>query len=92
MATYKDILRDRRRAMRLELKQIESALHPHPVINGVEIVHRHQGQNIYFTAWVGESQVNNRELVYSRGYVLMGGKNQNFYQCHEEDFNYLVGP
>ena len=64
------------------LKEIESYLHPCPKINGLDILHRHQGQYIYFEAWDGNDRKNRSELRYHRDMVLLSGS--DFYK-HEAD-------
>ncbi len=77
--TYKELMELRRKDNRKDFKTIESYLHPlSPSINGYEILHRHQGQYIYFTAWKGNTRTN-AELQIPRITVLLDKHFYNHY-------------
>ena len=69
MATLKQLMQ---KTYREERKIIESKLHPNPIVRGIEIVHRHAGKNIEFTAWKGDDPVNNKFIPVDRLTVLYG--------------------
>jgi len=69
---------------------IERQLHPIPEIKGIQILHRHVGQKIEFTAWRGNDQINNKSLLYDRSTI--GFYKGRFYNDStiKKDFNWLV--
>jgi hypothetical protein len=70
-----------------DLKKIESVLHPCPKICNVEILHRHQGQKIIFTAWIGKNPFNKfRTVEVSRLDVL---HDKEFYKTYRDEFAWL---
>ena len=72
---------------REELKIIESHLHPLPAaIDGYIIMHRHQGQYVYFSAWSGDEQTD-RELRVHRSEILY---DKHFYNHNARDFMNLI--
>jgi hypothetical protein len=70
------------------LKEIESYLHPYPVINGLQILHRHLGSYIYFDAWNGDNKANNKEVRVHRDMVLMSA--DSFYEHEAENLKFLT--
>jgi len=69
------------------LKKIEKILHPCPTIGAVEILHRHQGKKIVFSAWVKNTAFNgNRSVEVSRDDVLY---DKDFYKSHWGEFVWL---
>ncbi len=87
MITSKEIKAERRKIQRQELKQIESYLHPCPVLNNTEILHEHKGQRIIFTAWVKDNPINNKILNYHRADILA---NKHFYNTESLEFRWLA--
>ncbi len=82
--------RKKRRIVRKDiktLKKIESILHPCPKIGAVEILHRHQGQKITFSAWVGNAPWNKYRFVsVDRATVL---DTKDFYKAYWDEFVWL---
>ena len=70
MVTTKDLKHEKRKRQREEREKIEGKLHPSPVIDGIEILHRHAGKYIYFTAWKDGERINAREIRVDRESVL----------------------
>jgi len=69
------------------LKTIEKHLHPWPKIKGFDILHRHQGQFIYFDAWDGNDKLNNRKMRLHRQYVL---NHPDIYKEYSDELTWLV--
>ena len=71
----------RRKNARKELQDIEKILHPEPTMNGLDILHRHHGNEIFFSAWKGDDPHNGacREYIVDREMVL---KDPRFYDNH----------
>jgi len=69
------------------LKTIEKHLHPCQKINDLDILHRHQGQFIYFDAWDGNDKLNNREMKLNRQDVL---NCPNIYKEYSDELAWLV--
>ena len=87
--TVKEYNKQRRKAQRQELKEIESHLHPEPEpINDCQICHSHIGRYIIFSAWKGDRKANARSLRFHRQDVLA---DKHFYNNHSSDFKWLVG-
>jgi len=85
--TYKELKSLRRKASREEFKTIESHLHPlPPSINGYKILHRHQGQYIYFSAWKN-NETNDTELQIPRITVLI---DKHFYNHYMQELKSLI--
>jgi len=89
--THKEMQRAKRKAWRHELKDIESVLHPNPVIGGVEIGHQHKGKTIFFYPFpvmgTGGETLNNKYLAYGRERVLYS---TTFYADNNEQLKWLT--
>lgn len=84
--THKEMQRLKRKRQRQELKTIENHLHPEPEpLNGFEILHRHQGQYIFFEGWQND-QPTARFLKFHRSEVL---NNPHFYNANMAHFKWL---
>lgn len=80
--------KQKRKWQRDTLKKIESYLHPKPEpLNGFDILHRHTGQYIEFTAWKNDSLRTDRLLKLHRSVIL---HNKYFYNNHLTDFKWLT--
>jgi len=80
--------KERRKAMRKELREIEKMLHPCPVFDGIEVLHEHRGRRIVFTAWREDTQIRGKEVAFPRKSVLYGPA--DFYEANKRDFQWLV--
>ena len=69
------------------LKTIEKHLHPCPKINGLDIMHCHRGQHVYFDAWDGDNKANDRELKIHKQVVL---SLPDFYNEFPDDLEWLA--
>ncbi len=70
------------------LKEIETYLHPCPKVNGLDILHRHQGQYVYFDAWDGDDKKNTKFMQTHRQDVLVF--KENFYKVKADDIEWLT--
>ena len=70
------------------LKKIEGYLHPYPKVNGLDILHRHQGQYIYFSAWDHDTQYTQKVVKIHRLEVLFC--KQDFYKVKVNDMEWLT--
>lgn len=68
--TAKEIKNKKRKLAREITKKIEKLLHPCLKIGGIDIIHRHTGRYIYFSAWKGDDPVNQKEVRYYRDDIL----------------------
>jgi len=89
METMTNIKAWKRKKQRIGLALIENNLHPTPTIGGIEIMHRHCGQNVIFTAWRDDKPTNRKSLIYRRGVPMT---ESNFYQINADDMNWLCQP
>jgi len=88
--TLKEFKAKQRQLQRKSLKHIEGILHPCPVIDGVEILHRHQGRKIYFSAWKNDSPMNSKAIIWERDVFLDFPEGYDWYGLEKESFQYLL--
>ncbi len=82
------IAQARAKIRRDEKKHIESKLHPCPTVNGFEVLHEHRNKDIVFSAWKGDSKINNREVYLTRFDILTTKGNP--YVIYAEEFKWLA--
>lgn len=70
-----------------EKKIIEDILHPTPKIKSYDILHRHVGQWIYFSAWISDNKINDKEFRVHRQDIL---NDKTFYKRYIQDLGWLT--